>query len=172
MNTFHVNIRRCVLCFPRWANGLPGVTVVSTKCSTGCNNTVRANLPSGRSPTELELMECEINMCDLKPYFLPCDIHHSSESKQDKFNVTNFKRLPNIQILKFCKELYTRHTFLSCWIRCINMKWITKNCRRYRADTGCGTDGRTDGPHYLSIYNGNSYTHKTIYLHIEMDAPL
>ena len=34
------------------------------------------------------------------------------------------KKMPKIQILQFCKKLYKWHTFWSCLIRCINMKWI------------------------------------------------
>ena len=46
------------------------------------------------------------------------------KSKQDKVNVTNLKNLPKLQILEFCKKnLYARHTFWSCLIRCVNMKW-------------------------------------------------
>ena len=46
------------------------------------------------------------------------------KSKQDEVKVTNFKKLANIKILKFCKKLYTRHIFCSCSIRCINIKWL------------------------------------------------
>ena len=60
---------------------------------------------------------------------LPHDYPHwwftsDPKSKEDKVKNTNFKKLPKIQILKFCKKLYTRHTFWSCMIRCINMNWI------------------------------------------------
>ena len=58
-------------------------------------------------------------------------ITHTSDSHQipsqnktkSKF-FKNFKILPKIIILKFCKNFYRRHTFWSCLIRCINMKWI------------------------------------------------
>ena len=33
-----------------------------------------------------------------------------------------------MQIFKFCKKLYMRHTIWSCLIRCINMKWINQWC--------------------------------------------
>ena len=56
---------------------------------------------------------------------------------QDKVTVTNFEKLPKIQILKFCKKLYTRHTFWSCLVRCINMKWI-------QPEPGCRMDGRSE----------------------------
>ena len=48
------------------------------------------------------------------------------KSKQDKVKVTNLNKLPNIYILEFCKNLYMEHTFCSCLMRCINMKWIQK----------------------------------------------
>ena len=46
------------------------------------------------------------------------------KSKQDKVKVTNFKKLPKLQIFKFCKNHFTRHTSWSCLIRCVNVKWI------------------------------------------------
>ena len=46
------------------------------------------------------------------------------KSKQDKVEVTNLKKLPKFQFLKFHYEPCTRHTFRSCLIRCVNMKWI------------------------------------------------
>ena len=35
-----------------------------------------------------------------------------------------FKNLPKLQFLKYYNELCTWHTFWSCLIRCVNMKWI------------------------------------------------
>ena len=52
------------------------------------------------------------------------DSYQIQKSKQDKFKITNFKKLPKIQNLKFCMKVYMQHTFWSCLIRCINMKWI------------------------------------------------
>ena len=62
------------------------------------------------------------------------------KSKQDKVKVTNLKKLPKIEIFKFCKKLYMRHTFWSQKLKflnfarnftcdtpsevAINMKWI------------------------------------------------
>ena len=46
------------------------------------------------------------------------------KSKEDKFKVTNLKKSPKFQIFEFWNEHYTGHTFLSCLIRCANMKWI------------------------------------------------
>ena len=45
------------------------------------------------------------------------------KSKQDKVKVTNLKNLPKVQILEFWNKHYTWHTFRSCMIRCVNMKW-------------------------------------------------
>ena len=46
------------------------------------------------------------------------------KSKGDKVKVTNLKNSPKFQIFEFWNGHYTRHTFLSCLIRCANMKWI------------------------------------------------
>ena len=40
------------------------------------------------------------------------------------YDYPNSKNLPKIQILEFCNNLYMRHTFWRCLIRCANMKWI------------------------------------------------
>ena len=37
---------------------------------------------------------------------------------------SSLKNLPKFQIFEFWNTPYTRHTFLSCLIRCANMKWI------------------------------------------------
>ena len=80
-----------------------------------------------------------------RPWLPILVVHIRPKSKQDKVKVTNFKKLPKIQILKFCKKLYTWHTFWSCLIRCINVNGSNQNSRCYRADAGCRTDGQTDG---------------------------
>ena len=46
------------------------------------------------------------------------------KSKEVKVKVTNFKNWPKFQIFEFWNGHYMRHTFLSCLIRCANMKWI------------------------------------------------
>ena len=51
-------------------------------------------------------------------------IHIRSHVKTWQSKSYKFKKLPKIQILKFCKKLYMRHIFWSCLIRCVNMKWI------------------------------------------------
>ena len=50
--------------------------------------------------------------------------------------------------IKISNKLYAGHTFWSCLIRCIYMKWIQQNWRRYRADMGCGTDRRMEWNQY------------------------
>ena len=58
-------------------------------------------------------------------------IHIGSQVKTTKqFKVTNLKNLPKLQIFKSWKILYTRHTFWSCLISCVNMKWIWQMDRR------------------------------------------
>ena len=47
-----------------------------------------------------------------------------SQVKKRQSQSYKFKKLPKIEIFKFCKKLYMQHTFWSCLIRCINMKWI------------------------------------------------
>ena len=52
------------------------------------------------------------------------DSHQIPNQKKTKSKLQILRKLPNIQILKFCTTLYMRHTFWCCLIRCINMKWI------------------------------------------------
>ena len=47
-----------------------------------------------------------------------------SQVKTRQSKIYKFKKFPNIQILEFCKKHCTKHTFWSCLIRCIDMKWI------------------------------------------------
>ena len=52
-------------------------------------------------------------------------IHIRSQVKLRQSQSYKFKKkLSIIKILEFCKKLYTWHTFWSCLIRCINMKWL------------------------------------------------
>ena len=51
-------------------------------------------------------------------------IHIRSQVKTSQSQSYKFQKLVKIWIFKFCKVLYTWHTFWSCLIRCINMKWI------------------------------------------------
>ena len=73
------------------------------------------------------------------------------KSKEDKVKVTNLKNSPKFQIFKFWNGHYTRHTFLSCLIRCANMKWIRWVLLKIQSGhdsvhrrTDGWTDGRTD----------------------------
>ena len=51
-------------------------------------------------------------------------IHIRSQVMRRQSQIIDYKKLPKISIFKFCKKLYTWHTFWSCLIRCINTKWI------------------------------------------------
>ena len=46
------------------------------------------------------------------------------KSKQDKVKVTNLKIPQIFKFWNFAKKHCMRHTFWSCLIRCVNMKWI------------------------------------------------
>ena len=52
------------------------------------------------------------------------DSHQISYHKKTKSKLQISKNLPKIQILEFCNNPYTWHTFWSCLIGCANMKWI------------------------------------------------
>ena len=74
------------------------------------------------------------------------------KSKEDKVKVTNLKNSPKFQIFEFWNGHYTRHTFLSCLIRCANMKWIRWVFLKIQSGhdsvhrrTDGQTDGQTDG---------------------------
>ena len=54
----------------------------------------------------------------------------------------------------FWKKLYMRHPFWSCWIRCVNMKWIHHVLWKIQSGHDSvhrQTDGRTDGQGETSI---------------------
>ena len=59
------------------------------------------------------------------PHDYPCHwVILDPKSKEDEVTVTNWKNSPKYKIFEFWKEHYTWHTFISCLIRCANMKWI------------------------------------------------
>ena len=76
------------------------------------------------------------------------DSHQIPSQNNTKSKLQILKKLPKFQMLKFCKKLYMRHTFWSCFIRCINMKWIQPDLQKLQSGHGMrdgrGTDGRTD----------------------------
>ena len=77
------------------------------------------------------------------PYWVILD----PKSKEDKVKVTNLKNLPKLQVFKFWTKLYTSHTFRSCLIRCVNMKWIRHEFLKIQSrhdSVHRWTDGRTD----------------------------
>ena len=64
------------------------------------------------------------------------------------------KKLPNIRILEVCKNIYMQHTFWSCLIRCINMKWIQQvllMIQNGHNSIHWWTDGRVDEQGETSI---------------------
>ena len=52
-----------------------------------------------------------------------CDSHQTARQNKTKSKF-QIKKMQNIQIVKFCRKLYKRHTFWSCLIRYMKMKWI------------------------------------------------
>ena len=67
--------------------------------------------------------------------------------KTRQIRVKNFTKLPKIQNLekKPQKQPYTRHTFLSCLIRCVNMKWIRQILWKLHSGHDSVHRRRTDG---------------------------
>ena len=69
--------------------------------------------------------------------------------------------LKNCQKFKFCKTLYTRHTFWSCLIRCINVKMDpTRSVGAIDRMRDRRTDGRTEtniAPTTTSLCEGYNY---------------
>ena len=53
--------------------------------------------------------------------YLYCSFISDPKSKQDKVIVTNCQKF---KFWKFARKLYTQHTFWTCLIRCVTMKWI------------------------------------------------
>ena len=95
-----------------------------------------------------------------KPSPEPMLIHHLWDIKE--LNQTRTTRMPaskwKLQILKNCQKYkfwnfarnFTPHTFWSCLIRCINMKWIQPKLYALQSwhgmrDGRTVTDGQTDG---------------------------
>ena len=75
--------------------------------------------------TELEQLEhLRSEIPPATPWLPILVIHIRSQVKTRQNQITNFKKLLKIQILKFCKKHYTRHTFCNYLIRFINMKGI------------------------------------------------
>ena len=74
---------------------------------------------------KLEQLEClHSEIPPAAPWLPILVIHIRSQVKRRWSQSYKFKKMPKIQILKFCNQLYTRHAIWSCLIRCINMKWI------------------------------------------------
>ena len=76
------------------------------------------------------------------------------KSKEDKVKVTNLKNLPKLQISQYWNNLYMRHTFWSCLIRCANIKWFWRVLLKIQSGHDYvhrRTDGQTDGQGETSI---------------------
>ena len=95
--------------------------------------------------SKLEQIEClHYEIPATTPWLPLLVIHIRFQVKKRQSQSYKFIRLPKIQILKFCKEINMLHTFWRCLIRCIIWNGSNRNCRCYRAETGCRTEGRTD----------------------------
>ena len=68
-----------------------------------------------------------------------------SQIKRRQSQSYKFKKMPKIQILKFCKKLNTGHTFWYCLIRCIYMKWTQPELYALQSGHGIAMrDGRSE----------------------------
>ena len=82
--------------------------------------------------------------------------------------------------MKFLNKRCTRHTFWSCLIRCIDMKWI--QLKLWAPQSGHGmrdgrtdrrTDGRTEWNQTTLLCGGYKYSHSiTWYVHHRSGPPL
>ena len=91
----------------------------------------------------------------MNKWFAGCDNVKLFElHKKTKSKLQVPKNLPKIQILEFCNNPYMRHTFWSCLIRWVIMKWIRLVLWKIQNGHGFvhrGTDGQTDGRRETSI---------------------
>ena len=79
------------------------------------------------------------------------EIHIGSQVKTRHSQSYKFEKFAKIQILKFCNKLYTWHTFWSCLIICINMKWIQQVLLKIQSGQDSihrQTDGQTTWNQY------------------------
>ena len=72
---------------------------------------------------QLELEHLRSEDTPTASWWLILGSHIGFQSEEDKVKVTNLKNLPKCYFFKLW-NLYRRHTFWSCLIRCVNMKWI------------------------------------------------
>ena len=107
-----------------------------------------------------------INACILRYPHHPMSTHTSDSHQIPSWNKTKSKlqilnkKLPKIQILKFCKKCYMRHTSWSCLIKCINIKWIQPKLYTLQSRHGMQderTDRRTNGQTERNQYTPNNF---------------
>ena len=71
---------------------------------------------------------------------------------------SQYKTMSKLHILKNCQK-FKFWNIAKNFIRDIPSEWnrSNQNCRRYRADTGCGTDGQTDVRTEWNQYTPNKF---------------
>ena len=71
-----------------------------------------------------QLRVCKLNfrVCKM-PLLMKIPMIHIRSQVERRRQSSNFQKIAKKSNLKFCKILYKWHTFWSCLIRCINMKW-------------------------------------------------
>ena len=85
--------------------------------------------------------------------------HQIPRQNKTKSKLQIFNKFQKCKFLKFCKKIYTRHTFWSCLIRCININEMdptrtvgsaerTRDAGRTCVHTYGQTDGRTEWDQY------------------------
>ena len=103
---------------------------------------------SSRQLEQLERLRSEDNPNPPPPpaaSWLPIPLSHigSQVKRRQSYKFKKFAKISN-----FWNGHYTRHTFLSCLIRCANMKWIRWGLLKIQSGHDSvhrRTDGRTDG---------------------------
>ena len=73
------------------------------------------------------------------------DLYWIPSQNKTKSKLQIWKISQKFKFWNFAKNLYTRHTFWSCLIRCVIWTGSGYYCESYRADTIMSTDGWTDG---------------------------
>ena len=81
------------------------------------------------------------------------DSHQIPSQNKTKSKLQILKNCRKFKLCNFAKKLYMWHTFWSCLIRCINMKWIQPELQALQERTrdAGGTDRRTDGQNETNI---------------------
>ena len=94
--------------------------------------------------TRLECLRSEIHLMITDPdYWFTSDL----ESKPHKSKLQIEKKMPKLHTLEFCNKPEKQHTFWSCLIRCVNIKWIRLVLWKLQSghdSVNRRTDGQTD----------------------------